>query len=357
MAIKPYVIFSLNDTRYAIAAESVTEIFLLPELTPVAEAPPDIVGWLNLHSKFVPVMHLDLRLGRQFEGCHLTDSVIVVESNQLQVGVIVHQVETVDEIDDRYIKADLSYGRDKNINQAFVKSAIDLDDEIIILLDVDNLVRHPDALEALADSENSNSQPKAELSTGNFYDLCLADAPPNTKAILNQRANRLRETTDNAESLELVSIAIVGIDGNYFGIDLDVVREFIKFERITVVPCCPEHIIGNINLRGEILTLVDICQPLNLSQRDAEVLTVANLNPSQPAVVVEVDGIVAGIVVDEVFDIVDFRPEQLKSIPVAINANTAAYLKGMADYQDQPLNLLDLPKLLTKGAMTVELMA
>ncbi|MEL6580940.1 MAG: chemotaxis protein CheW, partial [Cyanobacteria bacterium J06621_12] len=46
MGIKPYLIFSLHDARYAIAAESVTEIFLLPELTPVAEAPPDIVGLL-----------------------------------------------------------------------------------------------------------------------------------------------------------------------------------------------------------------------------------------------------------------------------------------------------------------------
>ena len=346
MATKPYLIFSLHNTRYAIAAKKVTEIFLLPELTSVAEAPPDIVGWLNLHSKFVPVMHLDLRFGRQFEGCHLTDSVIVVESNQLQVGIIVHQVETVDEIDDQYIKADLSYGRDRNINQAFVKSAIDLDDEIIILLNVDNLVRHPDALSALNDSENF--QPKAKLSTGNFYDLCLTNAPPSTKAILNQRANRLREIADDAESLELIPIAIVGIDGNYFGIDLDVVREFIKIGQTTVVPCCPEHIIGNMNLRGEILTLVDICQPLNL--------TTANRSQAANAVVVEVDDIVAGIAVDEVFDVVDFRSQELKSIPVAI-ANTAAYLKGMADYQNQPLNLLNLQKLMTEGAMTVELMA
>ena len=44
MATKPYLIFSLHDTRYAIAAEQVAEIFLLPELTPVANAPFDIVG-------------------------------------------------------------------------------------------------------------------------------------------------------------------------------------------------------------------------------------------------------------------------------------------------------------------------
>ncbi|NJL43160.1 MAG: chemotaxis protein CheW, partial [Pseudanabaena sp. SU_2_4] len=80
---------------YAIAAQKVTEIFLLPELTVVAEAPLDIVGLLNLHNQFVPVMHLDLRFGHKFDQCWLTDSVIVVESPGIQVGVIVHQVETV----------------------------------------------------------------------------------------------------------------------------------------------------------------------------------------------------------------------------------------------------------------------
>jgi len=135
MATKPYLIFSLHNTRYAIAAESVTEIFLLPELTPIAESPTDIVGLLNLHSVFVPVMHLDLRFGHKFDQCNLTDSVIVLESQGLEVGVVVHQVETVNEIDDQYIQADLTYGRDRNINQAFIKGLINLDDEVIILLD------------------------------------------------------------------------------------------------------------------------------------------------------------------------------------------------------------------------------
>ncbi|MBE9043328.1 chemotaxis protein CheW [Pleurocapsales cyanobacterium LEGE 10410] len=342
MAIKPYLIFSLHDTRYAIAAKLVREIFLLPELKPVAEAPGDIVGLLNLHSKFVPAMHLDLRFGHKFDRCRLTDSVIVVESRDLQVGVIVHQVETVVDIDDRYIQADLdlSYGRDR-IERAFVQGAIDLDDEIIILLDVDNLVRHPDALEALVESEPET--------TDNFYAQYFADATANAKAILHQRAANLKETTDDAEATELISVAVVSINGSYFGLDLDAVREFIKIERVTTIPCCPSHIVGNMNLRGEVLTLVDICQSLNL--------TIAKRQRPTKAVVIEVDDIVGGIVVEEVFDVVELRREELKPVPVAMNPKTAAYLKGMADYQGQSLNIIDLAKLLQQGQMTVELSA
>ncbi len=349
MGIKSYLIFNLQHTRYAIAAESVTEIFLLPELTPVAEAPPDIVGLLNLHSTFIPVMHLNLRFGHKFEQCNLTDSVIVVESNQLQVGVIVHQVETVNDIDDQYIQADLSYGRERNVNQAFVQGVIELDDEMIILLNIDNLVRHPDALAALIDSENPQPETEIKSIASSFYATYFPTASPNAREILHQRAANLKQATDDTESTELIPVAIVSINGDYFGLDLDIVREFTKIERVTTIPCCPDHIIGNTNLKGEILTLVDIRQPLNLAITDH--------NQPTKAVVIEVDEIVAGIVVDEVFDVVDFRPEEVKSVPVAINTNIAAYLKGMADYQNQPLNLLDLSKLMTQGAMTVELMA
>ncbi len=349
MGIKPYLIFDLHQTRYAIAAESVTEIFLLPELTPVAEAPPDVVGLLNLHSLFIPVMHLNLRFGHQFERCHLTDSVIVVKSEKLLVGIIVHQVETVIDIDDRYIQADLAYGRERNVNQAFVQGVIELDDEMIILLDVNHLVRHPDTLATLVDPENPQPETEIKSIASNFYDTYFPTASSNTREILHQRAVNLKEATNDPESTEIIPVAVVSINGDYFGLDLSIVREFTKIERVTVIPCCPAHIIGNTNLRGEILTLVDIRQPLNLD--------VTSNNQPTKAVVIEVDDIVAGIVVEEVFDVIDFRPQQLKSVPVAINPNTAAYLKGMANYQNQPLNLLDIPKLMTQGAMTVELMA
>jgi purine-binding chemotaxis protein CheW len=347
MAIKSYLIFSLHHKRYAIAAQKVTEIFLLPELISVAEAPPDIVGLLNLHSVFVPVMHLDLRFGHKFDQCHLTDSVIVVESPGMQVGVIVHQVETVIDIDDQYIQADLTYGRERNINQAFIQGVINLDDEIIMLLNVDNLVRHPDALETVVESEDSESQ--LELAGKDFYDLYFPTATTTAREILHQRAVNLKDITDSSESTELISIAVVSINGDYFGLDLGIVREFTKIGRVTTIPCCPNHIIGNMNLRGEILTVVDIRQPLGL--------TINRQQQPTKAVVIEIDGIVAGIVVEEVFDVVDFRPEELKSVPVAIDTNTAVYLKGMADYLNQPMNVIDLTKLIAQGAMNVELAA
>ena len=96
------------------------------------------------------------------------------------------------------------------------------------------------------------------------------------------------------------------------------------------------------------MTLFDIRQPLNLA---------TNRNRVTKAVVVEVEGIVAGIAVEEVYDVIDFYLDELKPVPVATNSHTATYLQGMANYRNRTINLIDLPKLLTQGAMTIELTA
>ena len=199
MVTKPYLIFSLHDTRYAIAAESITEIFLLPELIRVAEAPSDILGLLNFHKSYIPVMHLDLRFGHHFDRCNLTDSVIVVESPGSQVGVIVHQVETVIDIDNRYIQGNLDYGREHKINQAFVQGVINLDDEMIILLNVENLIRHPDTLEALVDLPES-ARAELEKSSKDFYKSYFPTASISIKEILSSRAANLRIAIDEEEA-------------------------------------------------------------------------------------------------------------------------------------------------------------
>ena len=103
------------------------------------------------------------------------------------------------------------------------------------------------------------------------------------------------------------------------------------------------------NLRGEILTLVDIRQPLNLA--------LTTEHKAAKAVVIDVDNVVTGISVEEVFDVIYFRPEEIKSVPVALDAQTAEYLKGLGTYQDRPLNVIDLPKLMSQGRLIVELAA
>jgi purine-binding chemotaxis protein CheW len=73
MLDKQNLIFDLHGSLYGINADLVREICWLPELYSLATAPPDIIGMFDWRSQMVPVMHLDLRFGRSFSGCNLTD--------------------------------------------------------------------------------------------------------------------------------------------------------------------------------------------------------------------------------------------------------------------------------------------
>ncbi len=350
MKTQPYLIFNLHDVQYGIEANLVKEIFLLPELIPIAEAPIDIVGILNLREKLVPVMHLDLRLGNSFTRCQLTDSIIVLNWDNLQIGVIVNTVHEVKEIASEIIEQEIDYGRTKNINPAFISGMAKIDDSAIILLNPEALIRQPDQVKNLVEEveqlEDSESQDKVKV-LSNFYDLCCPNATPEERAIFRRRADNLRQAnletiTDITEQLPL---AIISLNGEYFGLDLDTVREFINICNVTSIPCCPQHILGNINLRGEIVTLVDIRSSLNLPIK-------TDKNTSK-AVVIEVDEVVAGLPVDEVFDVMYLPQSKINPVPMAVESSSHEYLRGTAAYADKMLTILDLPKIITQGNLEV----
>jgi purine-binding chemotaxis protein CheW len=343
MENKPYLIFRLHGLSYGLPADRVKEIFLLPELTAIVDAPPDIIGLLDVHEQITPVMHLDLRFGHRFSGCHLSDSVIVLESQGLEIGIIVHQVDTVTNLDRQYIQTDLDYGRERRIHKAFIGGVVNLDDEKILLLDVDKLLRHEKLVSSLTESDGD----LAAKTSNSFYELYCSKATSEERAIFRQRAENLRRSTVNIEQTALVPIAVFGLGGEYFGLDLNIVREFIKIGKITSIPCCPHHIIGNMNLRGEILTLIDLRQQLKIPD---------NQKHHPQAVVVDVDDTVAGIVVDAVFDAIYLSPDAIKSLPLALESN-APYLKGTASYLEQTLHLIDLPQMLDRGNLAVDMAA
>lgn len=242
-----YLIFNLHDVKYGIDASLVKEIFLLPELTPIPETPIDILGIINLRGKIVPIMHLDLRLGNPMPECKIIDRVIVIECDELTIGIIVNDVKEVQAIADHIIETTVDYGRVSNINPAFIAGVVKEEDESIILLNSQGLIRQPDAIKILAEEE----QPEAEFDSsetirtmGSFYQFCCPNATTAEKAIFRRRAENLRQANTEAISdvRGQIPLAVVGMGGEYFGVDLSIIREFINVRHFTPIPCCPPHI-------------------------------------------------------------------------------------------------------------------
>jgi purine-binding chemotaxis protein CheW len=287
----------------------------------------------------------------------------------LQIGMIVNQIHEVQNIHPEAIEGEISYGRERETSSRFIAGVAKVDANMIMLLSHEKLLRHSGSVEVLLPgsatnghvresmnghasehnglehrfSENSKSFAISKINS--FYVLCCPQATSEERAIFRERAENLSRSTESSDFTGLIPLAVIGLNGEYFGLDLESVREFTNIRNFTPIPCCPPHVAGNMNLRGEIVTLVDIRSALNMP--------LAGVGTASKAIVIHVDDIVAGLPVDEVFDVLYLRSSDMLPVPAAVHSNSNEYLRGTAPYFDKMLSILDLPKILTNGGLAV----
>ncbi|MBS4099526.1 MAG: chemotaxis protein CheW [Sulfuricella sp.] len=329
MASSSYLLFSLHGVCYAVDARRVREIFWLPELTPVEEAPPYIAGIVNLRGKIEPVMNLDVRFGHTPRRYQLTDSVILLEIEGLSSGIIVNEVHDVIDIPSAAIEPPPHYEDDTAGHAHFIMGEAKAGDEIVMLLDTGSLIHAPVLSAAPA--------PAAEPA-----EFCPQATPAEREIFLSRARNRML-SAQAPDSAAQTPFAVVGLGGEYFGIGLDMVREFSRLRQITPVPCCPPHIAGNMNLRGDILTLVDISPALKIPLQGT----------AAQVVVAQADSLRVGVPVAEVFDVIYLHPADIAPAPAASDKVNDEYCKGVAHYGEKMVSIIDLHKILTQGGLEV----
>ena len=123
-----------------------------------------------------------------------------------------------------------------------------------------------------------------------------------------------------------------------YGIPISSVTEIIGIQKITSVPDMPEYVRGVINLRGQVIPLMDVRVRFCMPPREYDERTCV--------VVVQVKGVSIGLVVDTVNEVSNI-PEEERSDPPRIASGTASrYIEGMGRSDDQVKILLSVDKLL-----------
>jgi purine-binding chemotaxis protein CheW len=370
MKNKQYLTFRLHDLQYGIEAALVQELFPLPELTPIAEVNNEIVGVLNLRGQIVPMIHLDLLQEHPLEDFQISDHAIIMQYEGLQIGVVAHHINEVLELNPEVIELDPSSELTCDTNAEFIAGVAKRDEGNIILLESKRLTGQLDDVlpliwdvqmqsDVAASSSTSNVEEQLEQEVQNqdekpqttraipsFYDLYCPNATPEERAIFRQRADALKQLIESSKvTAKLMPLAVIGFDNNYFGLDLELVRELTDIRNLTPIPCCPNHIVGNMNLRGEIVTLVDIRNLLNLP--------LAPVCVGSKAVVVQVDDIVAGLPVDQVLEMVELNLADITPFSEMLSDSGKQYFRGTAFFEEKMLTILDLPKVFTQGTLAV----
>ncbi|MBX9766077.1 MAG: chemotaxis protein CheW [Bdellovibrionales bacterium] len=114
-----------------------------------------------------------------------------------------------------------------------------------------------------------------------------------------------------------------------FAIPLLTVKEVIPRPEITPVPNMPPHFEGMFNLRGQILGVFNIRKKLGAKPKEAGAET------HEVIIVIEKDGISAGVVVDEVTRVVNPEQSQIKAAPLKDDDPSAKYIGSVIQMDDQ----------------------
>lgn len=110
------------------------------------------------------------------------------------------------------------------------------------------------------------------------------------------------------------------LDGHLFGIEVTAVQEVMRYQEMTAVPLAPEDVRGLINLRGQIVTALDLRSRLGMAPLDGERLPMNVVVRAQ-------DGPVS-LLVDEIGDVLEVEESTFEDPPDTLEGPARALIRG-----------------------------
>jgi purine-binding chemotaxis protein CheW len=128
------------------------------------------------------------------------------------------------------------------------------------------------------------------------------------------------------------------LNNEEYAIEIFYVVEIIGIQKITTIPDQPEFIKGIINLRGNIIPILDIRTRFNIDRLEYDERTCI--------IVVDIEGSQMGLIVDEVSEVLDISSENIAPPPQTSKKTKSRYIKGIGKVGQRVIIILDTEKIL-----------
>jgi len=149
-------------------------------------------------------------------------------------------------------------------------------------------------------------------------------------------SNTAQKSTSDDPVLQWVTFRLAG---ETYGVNVMQVQEVLRYTEIAPVPGAPNYVLGIINLRGNVVTVIDTRNRFGLASGE--------ITDNTRVVIIETDGHVIGILVDSVAEVVYLRQSEIETAPNVGNDESAKFIQGVCHKNDELLILIELNKLLT----------
>lgn len=123
-----------------------------------------------------------------------------------------------------------------------------------------------------------------------------------------------------------------------YSIPLLMVREVISVPETTPIPKAPKHFLGIMNLRGQVISIVDLRQKLGIKAKEE--------NEDEAVIIVDLQGMNIGIVVDSINKVLAFSTNDIQDMPELQTQVNSDYIIGVFKKEEGLSVLIDIPKCL-----------
>jgi purine-binding chemotaxis protein CheW len=148
----------------------------------------------------------------------------------------------------------------------------------------------------------------------------------------------MADSQTDSTSLQCVTFTL---EDETYGMNVMQVQEVLREVEVAPVPGAPNYVLGIINLRGNVVSVIDARTRFGLQPKESDDMS--------RIIVIEAQKQILGILVDSVAEVVDIQRDEIDLAPNVGNAETSKYIDGVVSRGDKLLILVDLNKLLTQS--------
>jgi purine-binding chemotaxis protein CheW len=159
-----------------------------------------------------------------------------------------------------------------------------------------------------------------------------------------ERESDLLEVTgnDNIENMYLT----FDVEKETYAVNIGCVTEIVGMQRISGIPDVPDYIKGAMNLRGKVIPVMDQRLRFRLPAREYDDRTTI--------IVLDLEGVPTGLVVDQVTDVLTIPKEKIDPPPFWLHEGKQGVIKGLGKMNDSVSIILDVPHLLYDKELHVD---
>jgi purine-binding chemotaxis protein CheW len=324
-----YLHFIVGNDSYGLKINQVKEVIesnQMSHLTRIPMVHESILGVVNLRGQIIPVIDLSMRLYNRKINITSRSSIVVVElsdsGEQVTVGAMIDSLVGVDNIYEDDIADAPEFGT--KIRPEFIDKIVNIKDVLMVLLNIHEIL-------------NINELSELNSINVNFDKLLSMKALKEEKLGFKLDSKEQDEVTGEAGDEHIFVTLAIGDE--IYGIDIKNIHEIINITKMSNIPNTLSFMRGVINLRGNVVPVVDMRERCGLELKE--------YNKKTPILIVEFNNLLIGLIIDSVYDVIKFPVSKIQHPPHYSAKIDSDFINGLLQLDNKLIIALNVNKILS----------